>query len=139
MGERALLATTAALLAQAVYEQGRLDEADGLCQVSEEIAAPEDLTTQVVWRGVRAKIRARRGEPGLAITLAGDAVRLAKPTDLLVIQADALLDLADVMAIAGRPADAQSAARRGLELYERKGNVVSAARAREFLNAAAPA
>jgi hypothetical protein len=44
-----------------------------------------------------------------------------------------------VMAIAGRPADAEAAARRGLELYERKGNLVSAARARTWLNATAPA
>jgi predicted ATPase/DNA-binding SARP family transcriptional activator len=139
MGERALLATTAALLAQAVYAQERLDEAEELCRVSEAIAAPEDLTTQVVWRSVRAKICARRGAKGEATALGEDAVRLAEPTDLLVIHADALLDLADVLAIAGRPADAEDAARRGLELYERKGNLVSAARARAWLNAAAPA
>jgi hypothetical protein len=139
MGERVLRATTAALLAGAVYAQERLDEADELCRVSEAIAAPQDLTTQVVWRSVRAKIRARRGEPAEAKVLAGDAVRLAEPTDLLVIHADALLDLADVMAIAGRPADAEAAARRGLELYECKGNLVSAARARTWLNATAPA
>jgi ATP/maltotriose-dependent transcriptional regulator MalT len=139
MGERALLATTAALLAQAVYAQERLDEADALCGVSEEVAAPEDLTTQVVWRSVRAKISACRGELTHAIRLAEEGVRLAEPTDLLVIHADACLDLADVMAIAGQPHEAQAAAHRGLELYERKGNLVSAARARSLLNATAPA
>jgi ATP/maltotriose-dependent transcriptional regulator MalT len=139
MGERALLATTAALLAQAVYAQGRLGEADELCRVSETVAAPEDLTTQVVWRSVRAKIRARRGASTQAIRLAEEGVRLAEPTDLLVIQADAYLDLADVLAIAGQPGEAEAAAHRGLELYERKGNLISAVRARSWLNATAPA
>jgi tetratricopeptide (TPR) repeat protein len=139
MGERALLATTAALLAQAVYAQERLDEADELCRVSEAIAAPEDLTTQVVWRSVRAKIRARRGRHVEAESLARDAVRLAEPTDLLVIHADALLDLADVLVTSGQSSAAEAAARRGLELYERKGNLVSAGRSRAWLNATAPA
>ena len=88
---------------------------------------------------MRAKILGRRGAPGAAVQLGEDAVRLADPTDLLDIRADALLDLADVMAIAGRPRDAEAAARRGLELYERKGNLVSAARSRSWLNATAPA
>ena len=139
MGERALLATTAALLAQAVYAQERIDEAEELCAVSEEIAAPEDLTTQVVCRSVLGKVRACRGDFARATALGEEAVRLAEPTDLLVIRADALLDLAEVMAMAGTPVDAGSAARRALELYERKGNLVSASRARAWLNASAPA
>src|SRR5262249_20732094 len=39
MGEKAFLATTAALLAQAVYAQGRDREADGLCSFTERTAA----------------------------------------------------------------------------------------------------
>ena len=139
MGERALLATTAVLLATAVYAQGRDDEADELCRVSESIAAREDLATQVMWRGVRAKIRARRGVLDEAEALGHEAVRLAEPTDLLVVRGDALLDLAEVERIAGRPAEAEAATRRGIELYERKGNLVSAARARAWAGAAAPA
>ena len=107
--------------------------------MSEEIAAPEDLTTQVVWRSVLGKVRACRGDFARATALGEEAVRLAEPTDLLVIRADALLDLAEVMAMAGTPVDAGSAARRALELYERKGNLVSASRARAWLNASAPA
>jgi ATP/maltotriose-dependent transcriptional regulator MalT len=139
MGEKVLLATTMALLAQAVYAQGRLDEAVDLCRAGEATAAPEDLTTQVVCRSVRAKICARHGEGAQAASLGEEAVRLAEPSDLLVIHADALLDLADVMATWGRLDEAEAAARRGLELYERKGNLVSAARARSWLNATVPA
>jgi tetratricopeptide (TPR) repeat protein len=136
MGEQNLRATTAAMLAQAVYAQDRVEEADALCRVSERIAAPEDIGTQVVWRGVRSRILVRGGHPEDGETLAREAVLLAKPTDQLVMQADALLDLADVLEWAGKPAEAEAAIRRALELYERKGDIVSAARARSVLGAA---
>ena len=51
MGEKALLATTAAMLAQALYAQERYDEAERFCSVSESTAAAEDSVTQVIWRG----------------------------------------------------------------------------------------
>jgi hypothetical protein len=54
-----------------VYAQDRLEEADDLCRVSESIAADEDVATQVFWRGVRARICARRGEFEEAVELAG--------------------------------------------------------------------
>ena len=59
MGEKAILATTAALLAQALYAQERYDEAARFCTVSETTAPAEDSSTQVIWRGVRAKLLAR--------------------------------------------------------------------------------
>ncbi len=138
MGERDLLATTAALLAQAVYAQDRLEEADELCRVSESIAAEEDVATQVFWRGVRARICARRGDVEEAVALGRHAVRISEPTDLLLVRADALFDLEEVMRLGGRQDDAQSAARAALELCELKGDAVSAARARSRLQAAAP-
>jgi ATP/maltotriose-dependent transcriptional regulator MalT len=139
MGERAVLATTAVLLATAVYAQDRHDEADELCRLTESIAAREDLATQVIWRGVRAKIRACRGELDVAEALGHEAVHLAEPTDLLVVRGDALLDLSEVERMAGRTAEAEAATRRAIELYERKGNLVSAARARSLATAIAPA
>ena len=38
MGENALLSTSAALLAEAIYVQGRTDEAERFCAVSERTA-----------------------------------------------------------------------------------------------------
>ena len=66
MGEKSLLSTSAAMLAQAIYAQGRTDEAERFCDVSEQTAAADDLWTQVLWRSVRGKILARqgRGEEG---------------------------------------------------------------------------
>jgi DNA-binding SARP family transcriptional activator len=139
MGERALLATTAAMLAQAVYAQERHEEAGELCRASERFAAREDVVTRALWRGVWAKIRAREGERDEAEALGREAVRLLEPTDLLTDRGNALLDLAEVLQLGGRAAEADAAARRSLELYERKGNLVSAARARSWPTVTAPA
>jgi len=58
---------------------------------------------------------------------------LAGRTDALNLQADALVDLAAVQHARGRPAQAVGSLRRALELYEQKGNVVSARAARMAL------
>ncbi len=58
MGEQAFLSTTAAFLARAVLAQGRLDEAAELAQQSAELAEPGDLLTQIMWRGVQARVLA---------------------------------------------------------------------------------
>ena len=124
-----LLATTAAMLAQALYEQGRYEEAGAQCDVSEAAAPHEDFVTHAMWRGVRAKLLARAGRREAAEALARDALGLIERTDLLTHHGDALLDLADVLGLAGRADEAGEAARGALGLYERKGNLVSAQRA----------
>jgi hypothetical protein len=50
------------------------------------------------------------------------------------LQGDALLHLADALRAGRRATDAVAAAERALSLYEGKGNLVSAARARAALN-----
>jgi ATP/maltotriose-dependent transcriptional regulator MalT len=139
MGEKALLASTAALLAHAVYAQGRYEEAYSLTEVCEEAAAPEDVSAQIGWRAVRGKILAKRGSSREAEALARQAVALAERTDLLTERADALLGLAGILRGVGRLEEAAAAARRGLELYERKGNLVGAAEARSLLDEYVPA
>jgi DNA-binding SARP family transcriptional activator/predicted ATPase len=128
MGEKALLATTAAMLAQAVYAQGRHGEALELSRVSERSAAEEDVSAQVGWRGVRAKVLAAEGRVEEAEALAAEAVALAERTDLLTFHAEALVDLAVVLGSAGRSDEADAAIEAALALYRRKGDVVSAAR-----------
>jgi class 3 adenylate cyclase/tetratricopeptide (TPR) repeat protein len=133
MGEKALLATTAAVLAQAVYAQGRLDEAQRFYEVSREAAVGEDLSAQVVSRGVRAKILARQGRADEAEALAREAVELVAQTDFLTYHGDALLDLAEVMRLRGQPEQEAAAMQTALELYELKGNIISAERVRSRL------
>jgi DNA-binding SARP family transcriptional activator/class 3 adenylate cyclase len=128
------LATTTALLAQAVYAQGREREAADLCRMTDRRAAAEDTATQAIWRGVQAKIFAREGRREEANALALEAVALLDSTDLLSLRGDAMLDLAAVLRICGPAADADRATRNGLALYELKGNTAAAARARSLLN-----
>ncbi len=129
MGEKALLASTAAMLAQTLYAQDRLDEAAHVCEVSEQAAAEDDISAQVGWRSVRAKLLApERWEE--ARDLATEAVRLAERTDFLTIHADALVDLAEVLGRGGRGDEAAASLAAALELFERKGDVASAARVR---------
>jgi hypothetical protein len=58
------------------------------------------------------------------------AVRIGEPSDLLVTRAEALCDLAEVLALGGRREDAIAALDDGSELYERTGNLTALARAR---------
>ena len=123
MGGGALLATTSAMLAQALYELGRFDEARAHCDVAAAGAAEDDILTQVVWRGVLAKLLARAGDGERAEALARAAVALAEPTDLLTHKADAMLDLGEVLRLRSRGAEARAAVESGLALHARKGNV----------------
>ncbi|MGH3036598.1 MAG: ATP-binding protein [Gaiellaceae bacterium] len=133
MGDLGRLSTEAAFLAQALYAQGRHDEAEYFTGVSEGATTPDDVFSQIAWRGVRSKALASKGEHEQAERLAREAVTLAEETDGLNLHADALLDLAEVLRAAGRPAEEAAAAKRALALYVHKGNVVSAGRARAAL------
>jgi len=132
-GERAWLSTTAALLARALCEQSRFAEAEDYTVVAEETAPPDDVVTQVIWRSTRARVLARRGEPDLALELAGAAVALASATDWLELHAWALLDLAEVQSAVGSATAAGECVERAVSLCEQKANRVLAERARARL------
>jgi DNA-binding SARP family transcriptional activator/tetratricopeptide (TPR) repeat protein len=131
-GDGALLATTAAMLAQAVYEQERLEEAAELCELAAQTAPREDLVTQVVWRGVRSKVLARAEQFEEAESLAREAVALVEQTDLLTHHGDALLDLATVLGVMGQTADAEAAFAAGCALHEQKGNIAATTRVKRM-------
>jgi tetratricopeptide (TPR) repeat protein len=133
MGDRALLSTTAAFLGQALLAQGREEEAEGLAALSAELAAGDDLITQVLWRGVRARGLAAHGRAEEAERLAREGVGLAERTDLVNHRGDALADLALVLRQRGRGDDARVAFGEALRLYDQKGNTVAAARVRAHL------
>jgi class 3 adenylate cyclase/tetratricopeptide (TPR) repeat protein len=133
MGAGGLLATTTAMLAQALFAQGRATEAYELCQAAADAAPTDDIFTQVIWRGVKAKILAGDGRCDQAEALAREAVALVEPTDLLSLHGDAMLDLAEVLRACGRTDDSDRAVLTGLSLYENKGNAAGAARARSLV------
>jgi tetratricopeptide (TPR) repeat protein len=135
LGERSFITTVAAYLAEALYRQGRYADADTFAAFSAKVAAADDLATQVMWREVRAKLLAREGRFDEAESLGREAVELSRRSDDPVGQANALMDLAEVVRTAGR--DATDAATEALRLYEHKGNVVSAKLSQAFLARAA--
>ena len=132
MGERYFLSTTAGELARAVYAQGRYAEAEELTQLAEELSGDDDLTSQALWRSVRAKALARRSLEADAEELARKAVALLEGTDALILQADALEDLAEVLELAGGDG-ARECLNEALKRLERKEDVVSVVRVRALL------
>jgi len=142
MGERGLLSTVAGFLAQALYAGGDYEEAARYSRASEDAAATDDVFSQMLWRTSRAKILVRQGEHERAEALAREAVRLGEPTDLLNMRADTLFDLAEVLFVAGRRADAVTVLDQAAGLYEQKGNAPGLERSRAYateLTAAASA
>ena len=125
IGERAYLSTMAAFLGRALQALGRDDEAEALTLTSEEAASRDDVGSQAIWRGTRARVLAGRDDER-AVKLATEAVELLRRTDFVNVQADALVDFAATMRALGRDEDALQALTEALRLYELKGNVVSA-------------
>jgi tetratricopeptide (TPR) repeat protein len=127
-----LEAAVGSRLAHALLAQGRFDEAAGALGVEEDPTG--SVGTRVLWLSASAKVEADRSNAELALARAREAVDLAETTDALSLHGDALMDLAEVLSIGGRTSEAISAVEAALELYERKGNVVSAAHATETLS-----
>ncbi len=139
MGEKAILSGTAADLADAIYAQGRYDEAERFTEISQAAAAREDVESQISWRSVRGKILAKRGQIVEAERLAREAVLLARRTDWLNEQAKTLVDLGVVLREAERMEEAEAAIRHAIEVYERKGNLAAVDMTRALLGEPAPA
>ncbi len=121
-------ANVAALLARALLRQGRDPEAEHYTQICESLAALGQLDTRIKWRGIRAVVMAHRGEIKAAEELARFAVKLAKGSEQLDSQAEALTDLAEVLRVTNDPAkhaEADELIEQAIELYGKKGNVTA--------------
>jgi class 3 adenylate cyclase len=121
-------------LALALLALGRDDEAEHWLDRGRDIAPSEELFVRILWHQARGKLLAHRGELHEGVWLAREAVALAGTTDALNAHAAALVDLADVLALAGE--DARPELQQALALYEEKGNLVMAERARSNLERA---
>jgi tetratricopeptide (TPR) repeat protein len=134
-GETGVASTNAALLADALLEQGRYDEADWFAARCRELSSSDDAASQSLWRAVRAKLLARQGRLQEAEALARQAVEIMEATDSLSHQADVRVALAFVLQAAGRGGEAAEALEAAIDRYDRKGNVVAAERTRALLAA----
>jgi class 3 adenylate cyclase/tetratricopeptide (TPR) repeat protein len=132
-GERSNASTVAGLVGQALYELERLDEAEAWAGRAAELGASDDALTQMLWRQVKAKVVARRGEHADAERVAREAIAIGEETDLLNGVAAAYADLGEVLTLAGRAEEAAAALAEALARYERKESVVMAQRVRARL------
>jgi tetratricopeptide (TPR) repeat protein len=134
VGDRNATPGMAALLADTLCRQDRLEEAEVFTRETEDTAASDDLGAQYYWRGVRAKILARRGSLKEAERLAREAVDMAERTDSLNDRAFVSLCLFEVLNLPNRAPDAERAVREAIGFYERKGNVPATTEAKGLLS-----
>jgi tetratricopeptide (TPR) repeat protein len=124
-GDAWFLCGVAAELADVLWLQGRDDEAFELTLVSENTVGRGVLVAQMMWRGARAKVLARRGQLDEAEALAREAVAIIETTEYVLYRADALTDLAEVLRLMNRSDEAATTAEEARRLYETKGNVAA--------------
>jgi tetratricopeptide (TPR) repeat protein len=120
MGEKMDIPGTTNRLADALYRQGRYDEAGKWSEIGG-------------GRGIRALLAAKRGEFEHAETLARESVAMTEHGQSLNARGTALMRLAEVLLMAGRSGEAVPPLNDAIELYERKGNLASAQEARALL------
>ena len=134
LGELTFLSAAAGNLAKAMYALDRLDDAVAWADRAADLGATETVT-EMTWRQVKAKVLARREEHAEAGRLAREAVAMGDETESPNAQGDASADLAEVLLLGGQRDEAVAALETAIERYERKGNLVSAQRARARLAA----
>jgi hypothetical protein len=133
LGLRGQLAAQATQLAEAVYGQGRYEEALRWSEVAEASAASYDTGAQFLWRAVRGKTLARQGAVDAGASLAREAADLAATTDSVSQRARVLLCLGEVLGLEGRTAEAVEPIEEAVRLLEEKGNVAAGRQARALL------
>jgi class 3 adenylate cyclase len=133
-GETGHRSSVAARLAGALSAQGRHEEAERLTHLSEETASPDDYLSQILWRSTRGRALAGKGRVGEGERFVREALAIARGTDDANLRADTLAVLAEVC-----PDEAAMLIEEALRLYEEKGNIVSAARARALQGQLSPA
>jgi DNA-binding SARP family transcriptional activator len=131
--QTAVLATRAAELAVALYDQGRYDEAAEWSHLARESAGGDDLDAALTRQPVEAKLLARQGELGEAERLGCATLELVSRTDALNRHAEALLALGEILERAGSKLEAEERITQALALYDTKGNEAAAARLRRRL------
>jgi tetratricopeptide (TPR) repeat protein len=129
-GELGFYAFAVAGLARVLFLQQRYDESRAALATAEGATATDDSINLVWMLGTRARLLAADGSLDEARAAAERGVELAYDTDDLSLQADSLIELAEVVGDATR---AQAALEDAVRVAERKGNVVLARHARDRL------
>jgi class 3 adenylate cyclase len=129
MGEHNYISTTAGLLADVLYWQGRFRDSAEFAAVCRDLASPNDVGSQFLWRCVQAKLLAQDRQFQPSDSLIAEAIELLEGSDWVDGQGDGFMDLAEICRLRGRISDALAALAQASARFAAKGNIVSARRA----------
>jgi tetratricopeptide (TPR) repeat protein len=132
MGERGYVFALGDLLAEALYAQGRFDEAQQVLEEFQADATPDAIEAHV-GALIEAKLLARRGQFAAARQLTDQEQAHLPPTAPPLHQADLLETKAEVDRLAGAPDQAAASLRAALRIYEDRGATALAGRTRAAL------
>ena len=130
--ETGYLASVRGLLAQAMLEQGRNEEALRIAEETRRMSAPDDFEPHARAAAVRARVLALAGDLGGAEGAVAEAEDIATPTEYLPLRIFVALARAEVEHAARRLEGEREALEEAVRLSALKGDVVAgeAARAR---------
>jgi hypothetical protein len=120
MGLKGSLGEAAVPLAEALYEQGRAQEAADLLEAVKDDWASGDASIEAPRLAVRAKLFAAQGWDEHADRAIRRALRLVRRTDWRCLQADTLLARAEVLRLAGNEEEAIASAREAADVSRAK-------------------
>jgi tetratricopeptide (TPR) repeat protein len=135
MGDRGTLSTVAVRLAGTLCAQGRYEEAKAYLAVGEETTGADDYLSQSLLGSVRARLLVREGLFEEAEAAGRDALAVADSTDDLDLSGWLRLDLAEVLELAGNPAEAADLLHEAVALAQRREEVILVDRAEARLAA----
>ena len=134
LGDRAHHPTLALMLADVLVLQGRYDEAESWCRTARETSGPDDLVNFVDLDLIEGFLRAQRGEHDDGAAQVRRGLALAETTDFFDVRGRGQEALAHTLVLAGKKGEAREAAERAVAIFEGKGDVPFAARARRLLD-----
>ncbi len=133
IGDVGYLSWTAAMLARVLAERGSFAEAREVARRCREELQQDHAFAQAASRLAEGLALLGEGRPDEAEAMGSEALELALESDMLDVQGDIVLLLADVDRAAGRDEQARTRTHEAIALYEQKGDLVSAGAARSRL------
>jgi len=123
IGDRSRAASLVPLLADALTDQNRIDEAEQLLKMAREYAPKDDPNAEAFRRAAEARVLVRRGAFDEAVRAASEGIAMAKKTQELLTLPDLLVYQAEVLEMAGQPEAAEAALREAADAAARKGSL----------------
>jgi class 3 adenylate cyclase/tetratricopeptide (TPR) repeat protein len=133
LGIRRMAGQISGDLAEVVYELGRRDEAFAIAEELRINPPAHDALALIVWRGVHGKVLAALGRGDEAEQQVREGLSVAKWAGAPTIAGRCLMDLAEVLTLAGKKDEAVQAADGALRSYAAKGSLPSVREAERTL------